>query len=727
MPQLDPAKYGVTAPTTRLDPAKYKEENKESRLRGILRRLISGPSAEDLGGVQVITPGFGNEPLISRITDFDNSTIRGKVGNFAQDLVRGAISTPEGIIGSATTTRSPFRVTKPKPPDRIPSPRTNDIALMERELASPTVPSAPQIVPEIAPTPVITPPVVAQTTQQSVSLPRELAGAKPRYNIGNRSYQPQFESDLDKSLFIIAQTNRSRSDARYLEFVMKQTGLDETAARAAGRDIRNKLKNILNGSDEGSVNIPSLFEAPAKPAQITPNQPINTPQNAPRASAPRIRTSDPSVGRSILQGISDPQVALPAQPNVTLPPVPPTTTIITPRAPGFSEYANISKAFAASGDVSNPMRQSIMLMTRPEWWKSWGPMMRSLTSESKYNELQRTIASHPRFAEAVNNGLALTDFPGIQLPPEVGKNALKSLSQQEEQFASRVAERFTGGKYSPIRASNRAYTAFANNLRINVYDKLASQVTDNVVKRNIADYLNTATGRGSMGLRIGEKSATLEKGAELLNTVFWSPRFLASRVQILNPASYIKLDSFTRRQAARDLIGATGSGLIILEMAKLAGAEVDLNPTSTDFGKAKFGKTRVDLTGGFSPLIRFFAQAIDGVAEVSGKDPAGPDVLRFLRSKLSPSASLITDLTMGKDYLNREIEGPTEVSKRATQTFTPMILQDLYELYKEDPNLLGLGAVSAIGGSVQVHDESGRGNGNSNRPSPPRLRFQSRQ
>lgn len=383
-------------------------------------------------------------------------------------------------------------------------------------------------------------------------------------------------------------------------------------------------------------------------------------------------------------------------------------------ARSFSDYANIPKAFSASADISFPLRQGIALIGRKEWWKSWKPMMESITSEEGYRNLQKSLASKPKFNEAVSNGLALTDFVKGTLPKGLSIESVKKLAQQEEQFASRVAEAMTGGSYSPIRASNRAYTAFANNLRMTLYEKLSDDIdlrkleNSQVVKKNVADYINTASGRGSMGLRIGEKSETLERGAELLNTVFWSPRFLASRVQLLNPASYTKLDSFTRKQALKDMITAVSSGLGILGIAKLNGAEVDLDPTSSDFAKAKIGNTRVDLTGGFSPIIRFISQAIEGLAT----EEKGPDPLRFIRSKLSPTAGLIVDLTQGKDYLGKNIEGSKEVGERIGKTFIPMVAQDIYEIYQEDPSLLPLGLVSATGGNIQVYDrEENKGAG----------------
>ena len=41
---------------------------------------------------------------------------------------------------------------------------------------------------------------VPRNTKLDAQLPHELRGVKSRFNIGTKSYQPQFENDLDKSI-----------------------------------------------------------------------------------------------------------------------------------------------------------------------------------------------------------------------------------------------------------------------------------------------------------------------------------------------------------------------------------------------------------------------------------------------------------------------------------------------------------------------------------------------
>ena len=122
-----------------------------------------------------------------------------------------------------------------------------------------------------APTPAPTPePVVA-------TLPKELAGAKPRFNIGQTSYSPKFESDIDRALYIVAQTKKSARHDDYLQFLRDATKMtDDEIAVAAGK-VRVELKALLKGKPEGEVNIPAIWkaEAPkATPEEVAKAKPV---------------------------------------------------------------------------------------------------------------------------------------------------------------------------------------------------------------------------------------------------------------------------------------------------------------------------------------------------------------------------------------------------------------------------------------------------------------------
>ncbi len=82
-------------------------------------------------------------------------------------------------------------------------------------------------------------------------LPRELAGAAPRYAVGAHQFQVSFESDVDKAAYIAAQKVRSKRDASYLKFAMDQTGLSESHVRAEGHRLKSSLGSMARAAIDG--------------------------------------------------------------------------------------------------------------------------------------------------------------------------------------------------------------------------------------------------------------------------------------------------------------------------------------------------------------------------------------------------------------------------------------------------------------------------------------------
>lgn len=124
----------------------------------------------------------------------------------------------------------------------------------ELKPTKPSKPSKPK--PAVTPAPAAKPAekpeaVAAALKQKAVDshanepdkLPPGLAGAKPRYSHGPSSYALNFDSDIDKAAYITANTlKKSKEDAKYLKFVMDQTGMTEGQVRAHGAKIREGLK-----------------------------------------------------------------------------------------------------------------------------------------------------------------------------------------------------------------------------------------------------------------------------------------------------------------------------------------------------------------------------------------------------------------------------------------------------------------------------------------------------
>ena len=149
-----------------------------------------------------------------------------------------------------------------------------------------------------------------------------------------------------------------------------------------------------------------------------------------------------------------------------------------------------------------------------------------------------------------------------------------------------------------------------NKLRADTVDDIVSQAKKSGVELtpNLLDsaarFVNSASGRGDLGV--------LNKAATVLNAAFFSPRLIASRLNLLNPVYYSKLDPFVRKEALKSVLSSAGIITGIATMAKLGGLDVGTDPRSADFLKVKSGNTRWDIGGGFAQYIRLIAQLVTG-------------------------------------------------------------------------------------------------------------------
>ncbi len=370
--------------------------------------------------------------------------------------------------------------------------------------------------------------------------------------------------------------------------------------------------------------------------------------------------------------------------------------------PGLLEGVNVPRALMASYDLSFGLRQGIFLAGRypKEFGRAFASQFKLFGSEKAFKALKAEIASRPTY-ELMTRGrrkLALTEMDS-------------ALSLREEAFMGAAwAEKIPlVGK--GVRMSARAYTGFANKLRADVFDHLIKSAEktgrnpwkDPALVDSIIDFVNAGSGRGSLKV--------LEKAAVNLNTVLFSPRLIASRLNLLNPRFYYKLDPFVRKQALQSLFAFTGMTATVLGLAKLSGAEVSLDPRSADFAKIKIGNTRLDIMGGFQQYIRTVAQLASSrtVSTTTGKvsklgEGYKPQthlgiLSRGLEYKLAPVASFAVNLLRGQTTFGEPLDVPEEIAKR----FIPMVIQDVIDLAKEDPELLPVSIFGFFGTGIQTY------------------------
>ena len=122
-----------------------------------------------------------------------------------------------------------------------------------------------------------------ETPVVNFNMPRQLAGAKPRFN----KFVTDFNNDIDKALYIVGNsTSKSGQHDAYVDWLKGVTGLDDDGVKAAARSARAELvKSLGRATDDGSGRLmaePStlsktLMEQASAPRKVaTPVKPTVT-------------------------------------------------------------------------------------------------------------------------------------------------------------------------------------------------------------------------------------------------------------------------------------------------------------------------------------------------------------------------------------------------------------------------------------------------------------------
>ena len=344
------------------------------------------------------------------------------------------------------------------------------------------------------------------------------------------------------------------------------------------------------------------------------------------------------------------------------------------------EIINLPRAILASFDLSAAGRQGIIFsVSHPiASMKAFGRSVRAAASLKYADDIER-ITKTTKFGK-------LADSFGVHSSPT---GFAAKLSSKEEVYMSRIAEKIPG-----IAQSERAFTTFLNQQRREVFSIQAQKwIKRGITPKNnskafqdYAKFVNHATGRGSL--------ETLQPGAlTALNATFFSPRFQVSRVQVVGDLVSPKTTLLARKVIARDLAEFYVTGMGIMAMAKMGGAEVETDPRSSDFGKIKVGNTRYNYWGAFQPMAslagRIYSGEIKstGTGKIKKKDriSLGIDntIVQFLRTKLSPAAGRGFDVLVGETFLGEPVELTAEfLGKTAFESLVPLFMQDSADAWR---------------------------------------------
>ncbi|KKL96983.1 hypothetical protein LCGC14_1839050, partial [marine sediment metagenome] len=364
------------------------------------------------------------------------------------------------------------------------------------------------------------------------------------------------------------------------------------------------------------------------------------------------------------------------------------------------ELTNFPTTTLASFDISMVGRQGIT--TLPKYPKQWFEAV--ITSyKAAYSEA---------YAQQAMNDMDTDEWADIRRRALVFRSDTDgSLSTAEAQFYSSWAKRV------PIlriftKASERAAVVGMNRLRTSIFNKVAegwtaTQRTDQNY-RELAQVVNASTGRGNI-----KRGGNLDKVLPFLNAAFFSPRYVLSRFELIGKTGKSLVDLSTGKQTpaskilAHEMVSFVGAGLIVMVLAEMMGAKVERDPRSSDFGKIKIGRTRIDIWGGFQQIARSTAQLMTGQSRaVSSGEIFTKNRLetfgRFIQSKLSPAAGLGIELLSGKDFLGEPLptfETKGELADYVMQKLAPLVIQDTIDALRYSDNK----AVTAVAFPLAFH------------------------
>jgi len=363
---------------------------------------------------------------------------------------------------------------------------------------------------------------------------------------------------------------------------------------------------------------------------------------------------------------------------------------------------NTARSLITSIDLSAMFRQGgfITFGNPARAAKAVGPMLKAFASQRKTAQINNDILNRDNAPLYAKSGLYLAPVEGTM-----------KLSEREEAFMTSLAEKIPG-----VAASGRAYTTYLNKLRADSFDTMVATLGKNgevtiEEAEAIAKFINVATGRGSLG--------GFEKSAVALNTIFFAPKYAASRFQLLGGAitQPIKAVAGQNKRAHRLIVKEYAKYLIgmslVYALAKMAGGDVEDDPRSSDFGKIRIGNTRIDPLSGLSQTTVLLSRlasgetkSVRGVRKIRGDVPYGaPDtsdfVKKFFRYKLSPMFGTAANVLTGESAVGEEVTPGTTLRDLTI----PLSVREVYESIQEQgvPKGTALSMLAILGMGLQTY------------------------
>jgi hypothetical protein len=397
-----------------------------------------------------------------------------------------------------------------------------------------------------------------------------------------------------------------------------------------------------------------------------------------------------------------------------------------------SDAVNSSRTVVTAYDLSAPFRQGgIMSISHPiRAARAYVNMLKAARSAKgaravmaeiksrKYYEIYKDsglyISEEGKGAEEVFKSIFAHKIPGVNLSERAYNAYLNTV--RADCFDALVDALKAASNKTMTKAGNAAYEKYLQSLPAGGFSSMdealaslkgaqksiSSEVISSGIKQKeleaIANYINVATGRGSIG--------AAEKYAKELSTIFFAPKLTASRWQMLSFQPVYQGSARSRMIIAGEY-GKYLAGLATLYgLAKMSGAQVTWDPRSTDFGKIRFGENRIDPLSGLGKHAVYAARIITGKFEGSsgrsesiyddkGRNNWDDITERYARSTLSPLYGTAITLATG-----RGIDGKPYRPEDIPYDLLPLSARDIYEQYRDnDPLTATLMSLATLHGA----------------------------
>lgn len=359
---------------------------------------------------------------------------------------------------------------------------------------------------------------------------------------------------------------------------------------------------------------------------------------------------------------------------------------------GIKKFAGFLKSMKATFDVSAPRQLSAGAVYSKEFF--------DLAKREYWNSLKllKKIATKEL---SVEEARAITDMYVLSRP-----NALNGMYRKlgvdvglkEEAFPESFVGKKAGKYYitNLLPGSEVVYSYAIELTRADYADEFIKQYNNDLggmQKDGVGDFINQLTGRGRLHFALTDESAAT------LNALMFAPRWLAARIRTITDLQYLVRGS-TQIERARGK-AALNNALLFIALPSLIKAlrrafDPDdphgedalerffsaFDPRSSEFGKWRWGETRIDMTFGMGGIITAAARGISQKTVTSGgvkKDATWQDVLGgFFEGKLSPAARTAKDIQSalwgsGEGFGGRKLTWDNML----LEAFAPISLQNL--------------------------------------------------